>query len=80
MFSVHDQRALASHLLRVVGQRLAYMILDASESAERANRLSRLPTQISSWIRSQVLYKTYFVLRVLTVTLLPSPDILHLDL
>lgn len=53
MFSVHDQRALASHLLRVVGQRLAYMILDASESAERANRLSRLPTQISSWIRSQ---------------------------
>ena len=63
MFSVHDQRALASHLLRVVGQRLAYMILDASESAERANRLSRLPTQISSWIRSQVLYKTYFVPR-----------------
>ncbi|RMX40875.1 hypothetical protein pdam_00012040, partial [Pocillopora damicornis] len=53
MFSVHDQRALACHLLRVVGQRLAYMILDASESAERANRLSRLPTQISSWIRSQ---------------------------
>ncbi|PFX27196.1 Rab3 GTPase-activating protein non-catalytic subunit [Stylophora pistillata] len=53
MFSVHDQRALASHLLRIVGQRLAYIILDASESTERANRLSRLPTQISSWIRSQ---------------------------
>jgi len=38
-----------------VGQRLAYVILDASESSERANRLSRLPTQISSWIKSQVL-------------------------
>ena len=55
MFSVHDQRALSSHLLRIVGQRLAYVILDASESSERANRLSRLPTQISSWIKSQVL-------------------------
>ena len=54
MFSVHDQRALASQLLRIVGQRLAYVILDASESTERANRLSRLPTQISSWIKSQV--------------------------
>ncbi|XP_078349429.1 rab3 GTPase-activating protein non-catalytic subunit-like isoform X1 [Oculina patagonica] len=53
MFSVHDQRALASQLLRIVGQRLAYIILDASESSERANRLSRLSTQISSWIRSQ---------------------------
>lgn len=53
MFSVHDQRALGSQLLRIVGQRLAYVILDASESSERANRLSRLPTQISSWIKSQ---------------------------
>lgn len=57
MFSVHDQRVLGSQLLRIVGQRLAYAILDASESAERANRLSRLPTQISSWIKSQVLWK-----------------------
>ena len=57
MLSVHDQRALGSQLLRIVGQRLAYVILDASESSERANRLSRLPTQISSWIKSQVLLK-----------------------
>ncbi|KAM7446520.1 Rab3 GTPase-activating protein non-catalytic subunit [Porites harrisoni] len=53
MFSVHDQRSLSSQLLRIVGQRLAHVILNASESSERAGRLSRLPTQISSWIKSQ---------------------------
>ena len=55
MFCVRDQSTLASQLLRIVGQRLAHVILDASESSERANRLSRLPTQISSWIKSQVI-------------------------
>lgn len=53
MLCVRDQRTLASQLLRIVGQRLAHVILDASESSERAIRLSRLPTQISSWIKSQ---------------------------
>ncbi|XP_029189553.2 rab3 GTPase-activating protein non-catalytic subunit-like [Acropora millepora] len=53
MLCVRDQRLLASQLLRIVGQRLAHVILDASESNERAIRLSRLPTQISSWIKTQ---------------------------
>ena len=60
MFSVHDQRGLVPHLLRIVGQRLAHVILNASESTERANRLSRLPTQISSWIKSQVRWPCFF--------------------
>ena len=60
MFSVHDQRSLSSQLLRIVGQRLAHVILNASESSERAGRLSRLPTQISSWIKSQVMWNDMF--------------------
>ena len=60
MFSVHDQRSLSSQLLRIVGQRLAHVILNASESSERAGRLSRLPTQISSWIKSQVMWTYMF--------------------
>ena len=60
MFSVHDQRSLSSQLLRIVGQRLAHVILNASESSERAGRLSRLPTQISSWIKSQVMWNNMF--------------------
>ena len=60
MFSVHDQRSLSSQLLRIVGQRLAHVILNASESSERAGRLSRLPTQISSWVKSQVMWNDMF--------------------
>ena len=60
MFSVHDQRSLSSQLLRIVGQRLAHVILNVSESSERAGRLSRLPTQISSWIKSQVMWNDMF--------------------
>ncbi|KAJ7379956.1 Rab3 GTPase-activating protein non-catalytic subunit [Desmophyllum pertusum] len=85
MFSVHDRRALGSQLLRIVGQRLAFVILDASESTEHVNRLSRLPTQISSWIKSQdpsrllrrmvPLSHTVDLLRVvLSVTPEDSPD------
>lgn len=85
MFCVRDQSTLASSLLRIVGQRLAHVILDASESSERANRLSRLPTQISSWIKSQdptkllcrtvPLSHTVDLLRVvLSVTPMDSPD------
>jgi len=85
MFSVHDQRTLGTQLLRIVGQRLAHVILDASESSERAIRLSRLPTQISSWIKSQdpskllcrtvPLSHTVDLLRVvLSVTPEDSPD------
>ena len=61
---MRDQRLLASHLLRIVGQRLAHVILDASESNERAIRLSRLPTQISSWIKTQVSWLSVFVTRI----------------
>lgn len=60
---MRDQRFLASQLLRIVGQRLAHVILDASESNERAIRLSRLPTQISSWIKTQVSWLSVFVTR-----------------
>ena len=61
---MRDQRLLASQLLRIVGQRLAHVILDASESNERAIRLSRLPTQISSWIKTQVSWPSVFVTRI----------------
>ena len=58
LLSVRDREALGSQLLSVAGQRLCHVIVNDSESSERVSRLSRLPTNICSWIKAQVtIYK-----------------------
>lgn len=57
LLSVHDREALGSQLFSVVGQRLCHVMND-SVSAEQVSRLSRLPTNICSWIKAQVTTKT----------------------